>query len=300
MKKALGVLGTGFLLSFGAVLALILGIVVIVVVSDAADDPIEAAFPRAKTKNGVFIIPLQGEIVSSHRFERVLSRALEREEVKAIVVAIDSPGGAVGPSEAIFRTIKKADAKKPVFCAMEGVAASGGLYSAVGCRKIYANSGTLTGSIGVIMSYPSAPEVLNKLGVQMNVVKSGPLKDVGSPFRAPTEGDRQFLQELVSATYEHFVQAVASGRKLPVEKVRSFADGRVILGAQAKELGLVDEIGGVEEAAKAALEAAGNSEEPELLYAREKRSFASVIEESKAGFLHRALTGVQLLYRADF
>jgi protease-4 len=301
LKKIISLAGSGFLFTSGAILALFLGVVFIVVAAQVADDPVEMAFPRAKTSNGIFILPVEGEILTSERFRRLLSRALERDEIKAVVVAINSPGGAVGPSEEIYRAIKVADQKKPVLCAMSSVAASGGLYAAMGCRKVFVNKGTLTGSIGVIMSYPTVTQVMDKIGVEMNVIKSGELKDVGSPFRAPTEIDTTFMKGLVFKSYEQFVRAVVEGRKLEESVVRAVADGRVILGEEAVELKLADEIGGVEEAAQAALQAAGGSGEPELLYAKRPRGFQSMFEmqESRLYRFYRALFRTELLYRTE-
>lgn len=301
LKKIIALAGSGFFFTIGAVLALFLGIIMIIGIAEVADDPIEAVIPRAKTQNGVFILPLEGEILTSERFTRTLARAVEKPEIKAVVVAINSPGGAVGPSEELYRSIKEADRKKPVMCAMSAVAASGGLYSAMGCRKIFINKGTLTGSIGVIMMYPTVSQVMSKIGVEMNVVKSGPLKDVGSPFRTPSEIDKAFLEDLVKRTYGQFVDAIAEGRKLDPNKVREFADGRVILGDEAIKLGLADELGGVEQAARTALVAAGSNAEPELLYAKKRRGVSSVLdmEGSLIGRFYRSLFSSQLLYRAE-
>ncbi len=301
LKKIIALVGSGFLFMLGVVLALVLGIVMVVVIAEVAEDPVETAFPRAKTPNGVFILPLEGEIVTSEKYSRILARAVERPEIKAIVVAINSPGGGVGASEEIFRSIGDADKKKPVVCAMEGVAASGGLFSAMGCRKIVVNKGTLTGSIGVLMTYPTVKHVMDKVGVQMNVVKSGELKDVGSPFREPNPTDRAFLEALVKQSYEQFLDVVATSRKLDPNKVRTFADGRVILGEEALSLGLVDEIGGVARAAKIALEASGSTAEPELLYAKRRGGLSSVfdMEHSRISRFVRSIFTSQLLYRSD-
>jgi len=299
LKKIVGLTGSGFLFTFGAVLALVLGIVLVVAIGKLADDPVEMAIPHSKTDNGVFILPLEGEIVSSEKFRRVLAKAVEKKQIKSIVVAIDSPGGAVGPSEEINRAIAAADKKKPVMCALGSVAASGGLYSAVACRRIFTNQGTLTGSIGVIMSYPTVSKVMSQAGVQMNVIKSGELKDVGSPFRESTDRDRDFLRGLVQRSYEQFLGAVAAGRKLDIAKVRPFADGRIILGEEAVALGLADEIGGVEEAAKSSFEAAGGTGELEILYAKKTGGFTEVFQESRLGRFVRTFLKAEILYRSD-
>ena len=255
---------------------------------------------KIKGENGIAIVDISGEIFESEKFRRALERAVDDEKVKGIVVRIDSPGGAVGASEEIHSLIKSADTKKPVVCSLQSLAASGGLYSAVGCRKIIAHAGTLTGSIGVIMTAPEFPSLLQRFGVSMNVIKSGKLKDVGSPFRSMTDDDRNYLQSMIDRAYEQFVNVVATSRGIPVEEVRKFADGRVLLGEDAVKLKLADEIGGVERAAEVALEAAGLKGEPELVYPPKKSGFQQMLDPEEWTFVKflSSVSNGQLLYRA--
>ncbi|MCL4140099.1 UNVERIFIED_CONTAM: hypothetical protein GTU68_011672 [Idotea baltica] len=226
---------------------------------------------------------------------------LDHDKIKAIVVRIDSPGGAVGASEEIFRAIKRADTKKPVVCSLGNLAASGGLYSAVGCRKIVTNRGTITGSIGVIMMSPNVAQVMDRLGVGMTVIKSGQFKDSGSPFRAQTEEDKTLLQSLVNASYDQFLTAVAENRSLDKEAVRAFADGRVILGEQAVEWGLADSFGGPEEAAVIALELSGDTskEDPEIVGIPAAEGLKAIFSQMQLQYetLSTIWTRPTLLYR---
>src|SRR5579885_2672452 len=140
---------------------------------------------------------------------------------------------------------------------MSDIAASGGVYIALAADKIVANPGTITGSIGVIISSPNAAELLQKVGVGANVVKSGPYKDVLSPYRGMTDEERALIQGVINDAYAQFVEAVSSGRQIPVERVKEFADGRIFTGRQAKEWGLVDELGGLQTAVELAGQIAG-------------------------------------------
>ena len=236
-----------------------------------------------KSDRAVGVVEIVGEIISSTKVEKDLKEFLENEKIKAIVVRIDSPGGTVGASEEIFRLIKNASEKKPIVCSMASVAASGGLYAASGCRKVLANAGTITGSIGVVLMYPNVNSILDRFGLQMSVVKSGQYKDVGSPFRPMEVGDTKLLQQLVDQAHEQFVGIVAQGRGLSIEKVSEFADGRVLLGDEAMKLGLVDAIGGVEEAAKEALTLAKLVGEPEIIRKEEPIGFKALLEGSFLG-----------------
>ena len=201
--------------------------------------------------NTVAVIKLQDEISDVTDVINALYEQAENKDVQGIVLRIDSPGGSVGPSQDVYYAVKALKSRKPIVASMGGVAASGGLYAALGASKIYAQPGTITGSIGVILEIPNFTEITQKVGVKMFTIKSGALKDVGNPFREPNDVDLQFLQEFVSTSYSDFVNAVVEGRGIEREKVLTFADGRPILGSQAKELGLIDEIGDLRAASRA-------------------------------------------------
>ncbi|MEN9202865.1 MAG: signal peptide peptidase SppA [Thermostichus sp. DG_1_6_bins_120] len=199
-----------------------------------------------------------------------LRDAVEDSSVKAVLLRINSPGGTVGSSQELYRAITALHAvDKPVIAILEDVAASGGYYVASAADKIYANPGTLTGSIGVIISGLSFGELLERYGVEPQTFKTGEFKDILSPFRSPTPQERQLLQELVDSTLDQFIQDVARGRQhlpeagaeeildaqmiarrqsLDEARVRQLADGRIFTGAQALEVGLVDALGGYSEA----------------------------------------------------
>lgn len=251
--------------------------------------------------HAVGMVEIEGEIMSSKDFRKNLKDLVDNDKIKAIVVRIDSPGGAVGASEEMYAAIKKASEKKPVVCSMSSVAASGGLYAAMGCGKVLANPGTLTGSIGVIMMTPNVSPVLDKFGLSMTVVKSGQFKDTGSPFRPVTAEDKKLLQDLVDAAYQEFVKVVADARKLDVEKVKSFADGRILTGMQAQALGVVDELGDSTRAAKVALELAGDTAEPEVILPKKPSPFFEYLNASGISrFVHyfNEVEGSRLLYKA--
>lgn len=219
----------------------------------------------------VGVLEIEGSIESSREAIRGLKRFVETRGIKAVVVRIDSPGGAVAPTQEIYDEIVKVRKEKPVVASLGSVAASGGYYIASACDRVIANPGTLTGSIGVIMELGNIEELMKKLGVKGYAIKSGPHKDVGSPFRALTPEGRAILQGLVDNVHGQFVSAVAKGRKMPEAKVRELADGRIFSGQQAKELGLVDELGGLENAIEAAAKRAGIEGVPQVVYFRGDR-----------------------------
>lgn len=177
-----------------------------------------------------------------------LRKAAENPKIKAVLIRINSPGGTVATSQELNQAVTKLREKKPVFTSMGDICASGGYYVACATDKVYANPGTLTGSIGVIMNGMNFKGLADKLGVQPQVVKSGMFKDIASPYRPMTDEERAILQGLINDSYDQFVNAVATGRKMKVDDVKKIADGRIYSGRQAKKNGLVDELGSYQDA----------------------------------------------------
>jgi protease IV len=221
--------------------------------------------------DGVGVLVIDGAIDDSRQPLSELKRYKEAPWIKAVVVRIDSPGGAVAPTQEIFEEIRKVKAKKPVIASMGGMATSGGYYIASACDKIIANPGTLTGSIGVIMQLANVEELMKKVGIKGVNVKSGPNKDIGSPFQELSAEGRAILQGVVDSVHSQFVSAVARGRDMDEAVVRKLSDGRIYSGAQAKALGLVDNFGTLEDAIDLAAKQAGIEAEPAVYYSRPER-----------------------------
>lgn len=194
-------------------------------------------------KEKIGVVSITGTISSSKTISSQLVKFSEDESIKAIILRINSPGGGVGATQEIYREVQKIISRKPVVASMGSVAASGGYYVAAPATKIVANPGTITGSIGVFIQFVRLEELLNKIGVDLEIVKSGEFKDMGSPDRKLTGRDREILDALIKDLQGQFVSAVAAGRNLSVEKVKEIADGRIFSGARAKDLGLVDFMG---------------------------------------------------------
>jgi protease-4 len=192
--------------------------------------------------------------------------------VKAIILRIDSPGGGVGPSQEIHREVSKAKKKKKVVASMGSVAASGGYYIACASDAIIANPGTITGSIGVVMQFSNFEELLKKIGVKGVVLKSGEHKDIGSPLREMTPEEKKIMQGVLDDVHRQFIQAVAEGRNLDRAKVVQIADGRIFTGQQAKELGLVDQVGNLQDAIDFVAQEAKIEGKPNVLYPKRRIS----------------------------
>ncbi len=243
----------------------------------------------------VAVLPITGVITDSEATIDQLKKFAKDGSVKAIVLRINSPGGGVGPSQEIFAEVRKLKDKKPVVASLGAVAASGGYYIACGSRKIYANPGTITGSIGVIMQFVNVKELIEKIGVKGFVVKSGELKDTGSPLRDMTPEERQYLQSVIDNVYGQFVRAVAEGRGLDVEAVRKIADGRVFTGEQAKALGLVDALGGQEDAVAEAGRMAKIEGEPRVVLPPKKKvSILDLLREEAKSIIDENLAKSRL------
>lgn len=187
--------------------------------------------------------------------------------VRGYVVAINSPGGVVAPSQSIYETLREIRDEDglPVVASIGGVGASGGYYVALGADSIYVLPGSITGSIGVIMEFPNATELMDKIGVRMETVQSSEHKDIGSPFRTMSEEDRALLQAVVQDVYDQFVDAVAAERQLPRDAVLTIADGRLLTGRQAIRAGLADQEGNIEDAIAAAGRMADLGDDPSVV-----------------------------------
>lgn len=223
----------------------------------------------------------------SHAWGRRLERLAKKSEVKAIVLAINSPGGSVGSVQELHSLLARIrrEHKKPVVAQLGDVAASGGYYLAVACDKIVAHPGTLVGSIGVIFNTMNVEGLMAKLGVKQAPIKSGKMKDIGSMTRPMTEEERQLLQGVIDNAYGQFLAAVAEGRKADVEAIRPVADGRIVTGEQALKLGLVDELGDSWKAVELAAQLGGISGKPEVLRETEALSGLMDILETRLAFL---------------
>lgn len=221
----------------------------------------------------VAVLPLRGPITDEAWFLDELEYFRNDAGIRAFVIEIESPGGAVGASQSIYEAIRRIrdEEERPVIAWMGDVAASGGYYAAMGADSVFALPGTITGSIGVIMEFPNAEELLRDVGLGWEVVKSGEHKDMGSPARALNEGDRAILQGLVDDVYRQFVDVVSANRPLERAEVERLADGRIFSGRQAAELGLVDGLGTLDQAIATAGRMSGLGSDPRVQYPRERR-----------------------------
>jgi len=195
----------------------------------------------------IALVHVNGMLMDSRDIVRQLSDYRHDPQVRGIILRIDSPGGAVAPAQEIYSEIMKLRADhKTVYASMGTVAASGGYYIACAADYVLANPGTLTGSISAVMAFNNIEELTKKVGVKPYIIKSGKFKDVGSPLRAMTPDEQKLLQDVVNDVHEQFVQAIATGRDLPLAEVHKIADGRIMTGQQALKLKLIDEVGGLE------------------------------------------------------
>jgi protease-4 len=228
--------------------------------------------PTLFSKGQVGIVELKGVIIDSKRFLKALEEFEEDEAVKGVVVRINSPGGSVAPSQEIYDAVKRFP--KPLVASMASVAASGGFYVACGAKKVFANPGTITGSIGVIMEFINLEKLMEWAKVSRFSIKTGKFKDAGAPYRGMAPEEKELLQGMVDDVLGQFKTAVKEGRKLSDEEVNAVADGRIFSGSQAKKLKLVDELGGIEDAIQAVAKMADIKEKPEVVYPDRRKKFS--------------------------
>jgi len=223
------------------------------------------------SKEKLAVVEIKGGIFDPKDALDELNRVYKDDSFKILLLRIDSPGGAVSPSQEIYQAVLRVKEKKKVIVSMGTVAASGGYYIASAADRIVALPGTITGSIGVLMDYTNVEQLLDFLKVHAEVLKSGKMKDVGSPLRSLTPEERSYLQGILDDMHRQFIEAVAKGRNMPVEEIEKLADGRVFTGEQALKLKLIDELGGQQTAIDAAKKMMGWTEEPELFYPKKKK-----------------------------
>jgi len=260
--------------------------------------------PSATTlfKEKIGVVSITGAITSGNKISSELVKFAKDESIKAIILQINSPGGGVGATQEIYREVQKITPQKPVIAAMGSVAASGGYYVAAPATKIVSNPGTITGSIGVFIQFVRLEELMTKIGVELEIVKSGEFKDMGSPDRKLTQRDREIINALIKDLQSQFVAAVASGRSLSVQKVREIADGRIFSGARAKDLGLVDFLGNFQDAVEITKTIVGIQGDVELVYPKKSSGeLWNLLLESSARHVVKALTdtGAGVAYRWD-
>jgi len=277
-------------------IAVVLGSAMVIVITSMS--PSSATFFSEK----IGVIPVEGVISSSQTVTSDLVKFRKDADIKAIVLKINSPGGAIAPSQEIYREIEKTLPVKKVVVSMGTVAASGGYYIAAAASKIVANPGTITGSIGVIMEFVRVEELLNKIGVDLEIMKSGEFKDIGSPDRKLTQREREILDAMIMDIQGQFEEAIVRGRRIPLERVQEIADGRIFSGARAKELGLVDVLGNFQDAVEVTKEIAGIKGDVTLVYAKKSRlEVLDLLLETGARFIAGALRNLdgRIEYRWD-
>jgi protease-4 len=222
----------------------------------------------------IAVIDLKGVISSSEDVNRQLKKYRENHSIKAILLHIDSPGGGVVASQEMYEEVRKTrEEGKPVVVSMGSLAASGGYYVACGGSRLVANRGTLTASIGVISEFLQLHDALTKLGVDVKTIKSGRLKDAGSPTRKMSDEDERYFQSLMDDVHRQFIAVVERERKMSHDAVVALADGRVFTGEQAVTMGLVDTLGTYEDAVKIAAQLGGIRGEPAIVKERKRQSW---------------------------
>ena len=249
------------------------------------------------------LVEIKGVISDSTEIVRQLVKFRRDDDIRGIVLRINSPGGAVGPSQEIYdEVLRIRESGKMIFASLGSTAASGGYYIASPAHRVFANPGTLTGSIGVIMAFSNIEELMGKIGLRPEVVKSGEFKDSGSPLRPMTSKERKLLQGVVDDVHQQFVEAVARGRNLPIEEVKKVADGRIFTGRQAHRLKLVDQLGGLQETIDNLAEKVSIPGIPKIIKERERLSFLdfllqnSIYQYVKKSMISRAFPTLQYLW----
>ena len=259
-------MGKKLVIFFGSVLILF-GLIIVALFASMVFSIKQAAAPMAITgSNNIAVLEIEGVIMTSFKVTEQIAKILDEPNVRAVVVRIDSPGGAVGPAQEIYSEILKLRKSVPVYASLGSIAASGGYYIASACEKIYSNPGTLTGSIGVIMNFVNLKNVYKFLKMDHSVIKSGKFKDIGSGLREMLPNEKTVLQAIIDDTFKQFLAAILATRKLSKAAIDKISDGRILTGLQAKDLGLIDEIGTLNDAIESISKKAKIDSKPKVIY----------------------------------
>lgn len=247
------------------------------------------------------VISIEGIILESESTIKKLRELENNPQVKGIIVHINSPGGAVAPSQEIFSELIRIKPVKKIYASLSSVAASGGYYVAVGTERIFANPGSLTGSIGVIMQSFNVQKLMNRLGINVEIIKSGENKDIGSAFRSMKTTERKLLESVLEDTHKQFVMAVQKNRPITADRMQFLADGRIFSGRQALQHGLIDELASFRETVEKMRTALGISEAVELYYPTDKKDAILSMFELETFFpIKKTFTYTGLFYLGSF
>jgi protease IV len=225
----------------------------------------------------VGVVTVEGVITDARETVQQLEELAKDDSVHAVVLRIETPGGAVAPSQEIYGAVRELKKKKKVVASIGSIGASGGYLIACAADRIVANPGSITGSISAVMHLLNAEGLLSKIGLKPSVIKSGKYKDIGSPSREITPEERALLQAVIDDMNDHFMDTIAADRKMSREKVKIIADGRIFSGRQARQAGLVDELGDMNHAIVLAGTMSGMKEKPEAVYSGKKKSYWDVL-----------------------
>ena len=233
--------------------------------------------------SGLAVVRVEGPIMEQKGLLKWI-RQIERDEnVRGVLLRVDSPGGGVGASQEIYGALKRLNEKKPVVASLGSTAASGGLMVSLAARWIVANPSTVTGSIGVRMDRPQYYKLLDKLGLWQETLTTAPYKDAGSPLRPLNDGDRKYFTGILQDMHQQFVDIVAEGRGMDGKRAAALADGKIFTGREALTLGLVDQLGGQEEALARLRELTGLPEDTEPVERPESGKFWKEMAEGLLG-----------------
>lgn len=254
---------------------------------------------KGRLDKRIAIIDIKDLIIKSEEIIRQINEYRDNSMVASIILRIDSPGGSTGAVQEIYQEIKRVRKEGKVFItSFENIGTSGAYYIATATNYIIANPGTLTGSIGVVMSVNNFKELLDKIGLKAEIIKSGKYKDIGSPVRNMTPSEKELIQDLTDDVHEQFIEAVSKGRKIKKEKLANIADGRLLTGLQAYKVGLVDQLGNINDAIKVAAKLTNIKGKPVII--RKEDRFSRTFERLFNKLIFDKIKSMSFEYRLSY